>query len=190
MEATTHIDSNEYIIKIAPLIKEEMNKKREKYLHETSLLEDNSDDTIEKLKNAFKIRQDKMKEGNIAQIMIGNIPGWEDLGRGHSSGLDCKKDDNSMIMEIKNKYNTCNSGSEKAIKDKLATYKKNHPKTRCIWGIINPKKNNKNLSTKIIHNGVEIEKIQGIDILKLVFNTNDEEVIDKIINDIKKIMYN
>ena len=78
MEATTHIDSNEYITKIAPLIKKEMTKKRANYLHESSLLE--SDETIEKLKNAFEIRQNKMKEGKIAQIMIGNILGWEDLG--------------------------------------------------------------------------------------------------------------
>ena len=95
-----------------------------------------------------------------------------------------------MIIELKNKYNTCNSGSEKAIKDKLATYKKNNPKTRCIWGIINPKKNNKKLSTKIIHNGFEIEKIQGIDLLKLVFDIDDEIMINKIIKDVKNICYN
>ena len=137
-----------------------MNRKRKCYEHESTLLGEDSPEIIDKLRVAYKIKQDKMKEGDIAQIMIGNIENWEDLGVGHFSGLDCKKDDNSMIIELKNKYNTCNSGSEKAIKDKLATYKKNNPKTRCIWGIINPKKNNKKLSTKIIHNGVEIEKIQ------------------------------
>ena len=64
-----------------------------------------------------------MKEGEIAQILIGNWYGWEDLKSGHSTGLDCRKLNNSVIMELKNKYNTCNSSSEKILLNKLAKYK-------------------------------------------------------------------
>ena len=55
------------------------------------------------LENSFKVRQLQMKEGEIAQILIGNWYGWEDLKSGHSTGLDCRKLNNSVIMELKNK---------------------------------------------------------------------------------------
>lgn len=87
-----------------------------------------------------------MKEGEIAQIVIGNFYEWIDLKTGHESGLDCMKKDNSVIMEVKNKYNTGNSGSEKSVLDKLSKYKGENPETICVFGIINPRKNEKNLT--------------------------------------------
>jgi len=126
-----------------------------------------------------------MKEGTLAQIVIGNWFGWEDLGKGHSSGLDCRKKDNSTIIELKNKWNTCNSGSRKALLDKLSMYKKKNPSTRCIWGIVNPKHGCKILSETITHDGVEIEKIQGDELFKLVFSIGKINYSSKIINIIK-----
>ena len=107
----------------------------------------------ENIKNqqiGHSVRQAHMTERCIGQIVIGNFIGWTNLKTGHPSGLDCIKNDGSIIIELKNKYNTCNSSSGLTLLDKLAKYKIPHPATRCIWGIINPKPSCKNLTTKMI----------------------------------------
>lgn len=173
---------------VTPLIKKVINAKRKKYQHESTIFGDNSQENIEKLSIAHDIRQKQMKEGIIAQICIGNFYGWTNL-QTNSSGLDCKKNDNSIIMELKNKYNTCNSGSQKAVLDKLALYKQNNPNTLCVWSIVNPKPKSKLTTETISHNGVEIKKIQGTDLFKLVFTYNDHDYSQEVIDYIKTIMY-
>lgn len=165
-------------------------RKTKEYIHEPTIFGDNSTKNIEMLDIAFKIRQKQMKEGELAQILIGNWYGWEDLGIGHSSGLDCRKKDNTIIMDVKNKYNTCNSGSQKALLDKLSKYKKENPLTRCIWAIVNPKPNCNKLYEKIIHNGVEIEKIQGMDLFTLVFSIGNTDYSTQIITIVKHYLNN
>ena len=172
----------DYTKKIIPLIDELYQRKTKEYVHESTFFGDNSKENIIRLEIAFKQKQKQMKEGELAQIVIGNWFGWEDLGVGHSSGLDCRKKDMSIIMEIKNKWNTCNSGSQKALFDKLSEYKKNNPKTRCVWAIVNPKPDCKNLYDTINYNGVEIEKIQGKELFKLVFNVGNIDYSTQIIN--------
>lgn len=174
-----------YIKNIHTLIDELMQRKNKEYVHEPTLFGDNSKENIKMLEIAFKQRQKHMKEGNLAQIIIGNWFGWEDLGVGHPSGLDCCRRDMSIIMDVKNKWNTCNSGSQKALFDKLSKYKKEYPNTRCIWAIVNPKPGCKNLCEKIIYDGVEIEKIQGIELFKLVFQIGNINYSTQIINIVK-----
>ena len=164
---------NIYTKNINEKIKKLYGKKKKKYIYEPTLFGDNSIENIKTLEIAFKQKQKEMKEGELGQLIIGNWYGWEDLGVGHSSGLDCRKKDNSIIMDVKNKWNTCNSGSKKALFDKLAKYKKENPSTRCIWAIVNEKPGCKQLHEKIIYNGVEIEKIQGAELFKLVFSVNN-----------------
>jgi hypothetical protein len=174
-----------YMFNIIKLIKCIYERKQKPYIHESTVFGDNSKENIETLRVSFEQRQKQMKEGELAQILIGNWVDWEDLGIGHPSGLDCRKKDNSIIFEVKNKYNTCNSGSQKALLDKLSNYKRDNPNTRCIWAIVNPKQGCKKLSEKIIHNGVEIEKIQGVDLFKLVFTYKSIDYSTRIINIVK-----
>ena len=87
-----------YKQRVTPLILDVLNKKVADYKFEYSFLGDDSVETIEREKIAFKERQIKMKHGDIAQIMIGCWIGMEDLGIGHETGLDCRKLDNSMIL--------------------------------------------------------------------------------------------
>lgn len=177
-----------YIIKITKLIKDKIEKECKKYVHESTLFGDDSEKNIRKLEIAHTIRQKQMKEGEIAELMIGKFMGWK-LLKNHYSGLDCMKKDNSIIIELKNKYNTMNSSSEKATLDKLAIYRKNNPNTRCILGIINPKKSCKILKEIIIHNGEEIEKIQGQELLDLVFTYKGKNYSNKIVKHIRSILY-
>lgn len=53
-------------------------------------------------------------------------------------------------MDVKNKWNTCNSDSKKALFDKLSKYKRENLKTRCIWAIINPKPGCKKLCITVL----------------------------------------
>jgi hypothetical protein len=175
----------DYTKNIHPLIHNLFQRKTKEYVYEPTLFGDNSKENIKTLEIAFKQKQKQMKEGELAQIVIGNWFGWEDLGVGHSSGLDCRKKDMSVIMDVKNKWNTCNSGSQKALFDKLSKYKKENPKTRCVWAIVNPKPGCKNLCKKIIRNDVEIEKIQGVELFKLVFNVRNINYSTQIINIVK-----
>lgn len=180
---------SEYKENIECLIINKINKRCKKYIHEPTFFGDNSEEYIENLKIAHYIRQKQMREGDISQIIIGNFIGWEDLGVGHPSGLDCRKKDNSIIMEIKNKYNTCNSGSQKVILEKLSLYKKENPDTRCIWGVVNPKANCIKNKEIIIYNNEEIEKIQGKELFKLVFTVNGMDYSNEIINHVKNIIH-
>lgn len=162
-------------------------KKRKQYVHAPTVFGNNSEENIKNLEVAFKQRQLQMKEGELAQIVIGNWPEWEDLGVGHSSGMDCRKKDNSIILEVKNKWDTVKgSDIKKSLLPTLAAYKKENPQTRCIWAIFNPKPGCKKLHEKIIHDGVEIEKIQGIELFKLVFTINNVDYSSQVISAVQE----
>ena len=181
---------NQYLSRIEPKVLNIINKKRSIYKYEKTIFGDNSKETIKKLKIAHEIRQKQMKEGIIAQIVFGEWLGWENLKIGHSSGLDIRKKDNTVVIELKNKYNTCNYDNQKAILDKLTKYKLHNPDTICVWGIINPKKNEKKLTQTITYNGIQIQKIQGLALFKYVFTYKNYDYSDIIIKYIRDIIHN
>lgn len=177
-----------YLNNINKLAKNLFQRKKNEYVHESTLFGDDSEENIKMLEIAFKVKQKQMREGELSQLVIGNWFGWEDLRVGHPSGLDCRKKDNSIIMEIKNKWNTVKgSDIKKSLLPTLAAYKKENPKTRCIWAIVNPKPGCKKLHEKFICDGVEIEKIQGLELFKLVFTIGNIDYSSQIINIIKHI---
>lgn len=174
---------------VFPKIEELYNKKNREYIHEYSVFGDNSKESIKLHKIAFKQKQKKMKEGMLAQILIGNWIGWESLKRGDPIGLDCRRKDNSIILELKNKYNTVKgSDIKKSLLPTLINYKKKNPLTRCIWGIVNPKPTNKKLNKTITFNGYEIEKIQGFELFKLVFSIGNIDYSTRMINIVRKFI--
>ena len=79
MQGTIGFDLKAYIDKkLHSLIK----KKRDlvkKFEHHPTLFETSDPEHIKSLEIAFKVKQLQMKEGKIAQIVLGNLPGWEDL---------------------------------------------------------------------------------------------------------------
>lgn len=50
--------------------------------------------------------------GEMHEIILGAVDGWERLDNGHESGLDIRRTDGTIYAEVKNKYNTLNSNSE------------------------------------------------------------------------------
>jgi predicted membrane-bound dolichyl-phosphate-mannose-protein mannosyltransferase len=61
-----------YTKNIHTLINNLFQRKTKEYVHEPTLFGDNSKENIKMLEIAFKQRQKQMKEGELAQIVIGN----------------------------------------------------------------------------------------------------------------------
>ena len=181
---------DKYVEKITPLIKKEWNKPTNKRpTNDVDILDNNNKKDKKLLDIAHTIKQRKMKYGKIHQIAIGNFPGWIDIGNKHNSGCDLLKKDNTVIIELKNKWNTCNSDSSKTLKDKLSKYKKNNNKTICIWGIINAKPNIKHSKKMIKHHKQDIIQWQGEDFLSFVYTYNNIDYSKKVIKLIKSIIH-
>lgn len=58
--------------------------------------------------------------GTFHQNVLGSLPGWENAGIGGS--IDVRNNDLGIVAEIKNKYNTMNSGAALAVYDKLSKH--------------------------------------------------------------------
>ncbi|MEO1210935.1 MAG: Eco47II family restriction endonuclease [Cyanobacteria bacterium J06638_20] len=57
--------------------------------------------------------------GDFHQMILGSVEGWENLGTGHSTGLDLKRSDNRIYVELKNKHNTMNASNKVGVFQKL-----------------------------------------------------------------------
>ena len=163
---------NEFKTKLSQYIKTQLTKRKNDFDYIPTLFSNDSPEDIANLKISYMVKQKQMIEGNIGQTVLGNAPGFEDLKTGHKTKCDVKKKDNSLLIEVKNKWNTCNSDGIEKVCDKLSAYKKEHPNCECIWGIINPKKSFEGSVETFIHNGVEIKKIQGLKLFSKVFTYN------------------
>ena len=183
-------DINRYYEKLEEGIKKIIKRDAKSFdINEIDILDDgDSEYTINQMKEELKRKQKTMKYGEIWQFAIGNFPGWEDLGVGHYSECDVRKKDNSIIIEIKNKYNTVNSGGKKDVERKLMQYKKNNPDTECIWGIVNEKHNNSKHNLTYEIDGYKITKLQGKEFLSLVFTHEGKDYSEEIIEKLRGII--
>ncbi|MDR0912766.1 MAG: Eco47II family restriction endonuclease [Methanobrevibacter sp.] len=120
----------------------EMLKKDKNTIDEFKLLFDMFGDkySLNEWKNAEIIRQtDKTINnyvGEFHQKVLGHVDGWIDLGIGDESKVDLKKEDNTIFIELKNKYNTTNSSSLEKLRDKLENLIEIYPNSTAYWGFI------------------------------------------------------
>lgn len=61
--------------------------------------------------------------GDFHQALMGIFPGWINYKRGHATGCDIGKEDNTCVVEIKNNTNTMNSSSKESNLKKLKKQK-------------------------------------------------------------------
>ncbi|MFT4311603.1 MAG: Eco47II family restriction endonuclease [Candidatus Woesearchaeota archaeon] len=78
--------------------------------------------------------------GEFHQRLLGKVAGWEDLGRGDPLGIDLKKSDNTIFIELKNKHNTVKGEDQKHVFDKLKRVSKQNPSSKIYYAYILPKK--------------------------------------------------
>jgi len=64
-----------------------------------------------------------MAWGYFHQNLMGTFPGWENYKKGHITGCDIGKEDDTCVAEIKNNINTMNSDSKKSVMKKLKKQK-------------------------------------------------------------------
>lgn len=118
----------------------------------------------------------EQKIGEFHQMVLGSVNGWIDLKTGDKSKVDLKREDNSIFIELKNKFNTCNSGSLNDVEKKLIEALKNHPNAKAYWAFIIPGVKEKNgrehwtkgRGTSRIVRNERLYKIWGTDVYKLV----------------------
>lgn len=161
-------------------------------LEDLDILDNPTKENIENIKISLKRKQITMKYGDIWQTALGLFPGWENLGQGHDSECDARRLDNSIIVELKNKWNTVNSGGKKDVERKLSNYKNNNPDTECIWGIINPKPSTKKDKEKIVYNPInsEIIKWEGESFRTHIFTYKDIDYSNKVLEILRNIISN
>lgn len=184
----------------------------------------NSKETIDQFKTIFDIYSNRFnlndwknfeiarqhdkkasnRVGDFHQNLLGRVDGWVNLGRGHPSGMDLKKEDDSIWIELKNKYNTMNSSSLRDTRFKCEELAEKYPNAKIYWAYIVSSNydsfditwkysdNKKGITHELNEN---IRNIAGKDVYTLV--TGDETAFEqlfnalpKAINDIKKTKYN
>jgi len=99
---------------------------------------------FEKWKKSEEIRQaDKTisnKVGDFHQMLLGGVEGWEDLKRGHPLGIDLKKEDDSVFIELKNKHNTVKGEDLENVFDKLKKVAEQYSNAIVYYAYIIPKR--------------------------------------------------
>ena len=113
--------------------------------------------------------------GIFHQKLLGGVDGWTDLGTGDKTKLDLKKNDNTIFLELKNKFNTVNSDSSKAVWNKLEKNSKLYPASTNYLAFLIAK--NGTSGAEIWEYGTNsipnIKKIWGCNVYTLVTNKND-----------------
>jgi len=115
--------------------------------------------------------------GDFHQKLLGGVKGWVDLGTGDDSHVDLKKEDNSIFIEIKNKFNTVNSSSLSSLQQKLEAIIKKYPKATGYWGFILSKRGDsgETILSANDRTNPRIKKIWGSKFYELV--TNDPNAL-------------
>ena len=108
--------------------------------------------------------------GEFHQSLLGSVDGWTDLGTGDDTKLDLKMDDNSVFLELKNRFNTVNSDSLSKVRDKLERNLERYPDSTNYWAFLIAKNGDSGEShwkrkKKIVPN---IRKIWGSNVYELV----------------------
>lgn len=119
------------------------------------------------------------KIGEFHQKLLGKVNGWKNLGTGDESKVDLMKNDKTIFVELKNKYNTMNSDATDKCRDKLEKAIKDNPKSTAYWAFIVSKDGDSGEETWVYGGRREprIKKIWGKKVYELV--TGDPGSLEK-----------
>jgi len=76
--------------------------------------------------------------GDFHQKLLGSVKDWEDLRKGHATGVDIRKKDDTIYMELKNKHNTTKGENKPDLFDKLERVAKQFTSARVYYAYIIP----------------------------------------------------
>lgn len=127
--------------------------------------------STEELRRDDKTISNKM--GEFHQKLLGGVEGWIDLETGNE--WDLKKEDNSIIIELKNKENTLSGSGVPALERRMDNYIEKFPNVICYWAYvisINGKSEEKEWRSP------QKRKITGSKIYELI--TGDSDALKKM----------
>lgn len=139
----------------------------------------NGDLDLDSLLSTETLRQyDKTAGGRIGdfhQKLLGGVSGWTDLGVGHKTKVDLKKNDDTIFIELKNKYNTVNADSLASVRRKLEKLTTIHASCTAYWAYIVEKNGTSGESDWNYRgdNNPRIKKIWGSNVYQLVTGKAD-----------------
>jgi len=117
--------------------------------------------------------------GKMHEFIISKLDGWMNCKNAKSKiPADVMKQDETVFLELKNRYNTMNYGGKKSVVSNLVEIKKKYPKAIVGIGIINGK-NGKSYKKRIHKDGdIEIYEFAGKELSKVVYN--NENLFDEL----------
>ena len=80
--------------------------------------------------------------GEFHQMLLGSVDGWSDLGTGDETKLDLGRNDGTVFMELKNRFNTVNSDSLNKVREKLERNAERYPGSVNYWAYLVSKNGN------------------------------------------------
>ena len=144
----------------------------------------NSNSTVEGWIGGETIRQlDKTISnwiGDFHQKLLGGVDGWEDLGKGHETKVDLKKDDDTVFVELKNKHNTTKGSDMIHYYDNLKRIVDEYPSSVGYFAFITPKSENAGNETWKIKGrdpNERVRKLWGTEVYSLI--TGDKDALLK-----------
>ena len=137
--------------------------------------------SITKLKNTLITPSYLLALNNFIDMKINNMKKNNTL-----PNLDIINKTKKQVIELKNRTNTCNSGSKKAVIDNLTAFKKEHPEYTCIYACVNENTNDKTKIGYISEVNKYVQMYTGMKLLKEIFNDDVDQVLNVIRTAIKK----
>src|SRR3990167_2486462 len=137
---------------------------------------------------AHRDKNIKMIYGSIWEFAIGTYGNYQLINNTEfkNTGLDIINKTKKQVIELKNRTNTCNSGSKKAVIDNLTAFKKEHPEYTCIYACVNENTNDKTKIGYISEVNKYVQMYTGMKLLKEIFNDDVDQVLNVIRTAIKK----
>ena len=119
--------------------------------------------------------------GEFHQELLGYVDGWIDLGIGDPTEIDLKNEEETIFIELKNKYNTMNSSSKKTCRGKLEKVIENNPNATAYWAyVINKKyKSEDRIWVYNERDDERIRRISGDKLYELI--TGDKDALEKVL---------
>ena len=124
--------------------------------------------------------------GNMVQVLLGSLPGWEDLQTGHETECDLLHRQLGIVIELKNAHNTLNSASTAGTNLKLAKAMKCEGVNRAIIGIVHPKRGFDTPSTQRVQ--PKFERLEGIALFKLICTLDGTDYTNDVIEVGKQVL--
>ena len=128
------------------------------------------------------------KIGEFHQEILGYVDGWINLETGDPTGLDLKNEDETIFIELKNKYNTMNKTSKEGCQIALENVVSKYPNSIGYWAYVisHNYKSQESIweysrtinDEKIKFNNPQIRKISGDKLYEMI--TGDKDALEKV----------